>query len=119
MSKLKRLAKQRLRRKYRVRNQARRSGRPRLSVFRSNKHISVQLIDDRDGRTLAAASSTEADLKGGGGGNVDAAKRVGEAIGKRASEAGITEVVLDRGPYRYHGRIAALAEAARENGLTF
>ena len=119
MSKLKRLAKQRLRRKYRIRNKARRSGRPRLSIYRSNKHISVQLIDDVAGRTLAAASSTEADLKGSGGGNVEAAKRVGQAIGERAKEAGVTEVVLDRGPYRYHGRIAALAEAARESGLTF
>ena len=119
MSKLKRLAKQRLRRKHRVRNQARRSGRPRLSIHRSNKHISVQLIDDREGRTIAAASSHESDLNGSGGGNVEAAKRVGEAIGTRAKEAGVTEVVLDRGPYRYHGRIAALADAAREAGLEF
>ena len=119
MSKLKRLAKQRLRRKYRVRNQARRTGRPRLSVFRSNKHISVQLIDDTDGRTLAAASSVEPSITGKTGGNVDAAKAVGQAIGERAKEAGVTEVVLDRGPYRYHGRVAALADAAREAGLTF
>ena len=119
MSKLKRLAKQRLRRRYRIRNQARRSGRPRLSVFRSNKHISVQLIDDATGRTLAAASSSESGIVDGSGGNVAAAQKVGQAIGQRANEAGITDVVLDRGPYRYHGRIAALADAARESGLNF
>ena len=119
MSKLKRLAKQRLRRKYRIRNQARRTGRPRLSIFRSNKHISVQLIDDAVGKTLASASSNEPSLKEGGGGNVAAASRVGEAIGKRAKDAGVADVVFDRGPYRYHGRVAALADAARESGLNF
>ena len=119
MSNQKRLAKQRLRRRYRIRNQAKRTGRPRLSVFRSNKHISAQLIDDASGKTIAAASSVEPSLKGGGGGNVEAATRVGEAIGKRAADAGVSDVVFDRGGYRYHGRVAALAAAARENGLNF
>ena len=119
MSKLKRLAKQRLRRKFRIRNKARKSGRARLSIFRSNKHISAQVIDDATGRTLAAASSVESSVVDGNGGNVEAAAKVGSAIGQRAVEAGVSDVVLDRGPYRYHGRIAALADAARESGLSF
>jgi large subunit ribosomal protein L18 len=92
--------------------------RPRLAVFRSNKHISAQLIDDAAGRTLVAASSVESEL-GGSGGNVGAAARVGALIASRAKSAGITSVVFDRGGFAYHGRVAALAEAARAEGLEF
>ena len=93
---------------------------PRLAVYRSNKHISVQLIDDESGRTLAAASSTEADQRAAGaGGSVEAARRVGALAAQRAKAAGITTVVFDRGGFAYHGRIAAVAEAAREAGLEF
>jgi large subunit ribosomal protein L18 len=91
--------------------------RPRLSVFRSAKYIYAQLIDDTNGRTLAAASSREEQLRGGGPGKVDAARAVGRAIGERARAAGIRAVVLDRGGYRYHGRVRSLAEGARESGL--
>ncbi len=95
--------------------------RPRLCVFRSLNHIYVQVIDDRSGRTLVAASSldktTRAQIKGGS--NVAAAKVVGKAIGERAKAAGIEQVVFDRGGYKYHGRVQALAEAAREAGLKF
>ena len=94
--------------------------RPRLAVFRSNKHLGVQVIDDDAGRTLAAASTVEADLRGAGsGGTVDAATRVGTLIAERAKAAGITQVVFDRGGFLYHGRIAAVAAAAREAGLEF
>jgi large subunit ribosomal protein L18 len=95
--------------------------RPRLSVFRSDKHIYAQVIDDMAGRTLAAASSAAADVRGDlkNGGNVAAAKRVGAAIAERAKAAGITAVAFDRGGRRYHGRIKALADAAREGGLKF
>ena len=92
---------------------------PRLNVFRSAKHITVQIIDDEQGVTLVSASSMDKDLKLSNGGNVEAAKKVGEAIAKKAVKAGITKVVFDRGGYLYHGRVAALAEAARENGLEF
>ncbi len=95
--------------------------RPRLCVFRSLNHIYVQVIDDRSGRTLVAASSldktTRSQIKGGS--NVAAAKVVGKAIGERAKAAGIEQVVFDRGGYKYHGRVQALAEAAREAGLKF
>ena len=95
--------------------------RPRLCVYRSLGHIYAQLIDDQDGRTLASASSldkqTRAQIKGGG--NVAAAKIVGQEVAKRALAAGITQVVFDRGGYRYHGRVQALANAAREAGLQF
>ena len=91
--------------------------RPRLSVFRSDKHIYAQIIDDEQGRTIAAASTTEKDLRGATGGNVDAAVRVGRAIAERALSNGIESVVFDRGGYRYHGRVKALADAAREAGL--
>jgi large subunit ribosomal protein L18 len=96
-------------------------GRVRLSVFRSSKHIYVQLIDDVQGKTLAAASSIEADLKGSlkTGADVAAATAVGKLIAERAKAAGITEVVFDRGGYIYHGRVKALADAAREGGLSF
>ncbi len=92
--------------------------RPRLAVFRSNKHISVQMIDDTTGTTLAAASTYEADLRGGSG-SVAGATSVGTRIGERAKAAGINTVVFDRGGNRYHGRVAALADAARESGLEF
>jgi large subunit ribosomal protein L18 len=93
--------------------------RPRLAVFRSNKHISAQVIDDVAGRTLASASSVEADLRGGPTGNVDAASAVGKLLASRAKAAGVERVVFDRGGYLYHGRVAALADAAREAGLEF
>jgi len=97
------------------------SERPRLSVFRSDKHIYAQVIDDIAGRTLASASSVASDVRGElkNGGNVAAAKRVGTAIAERAKAAGITAVAFDRGGRRYHGRIKALADAAREGGLKF
>lgn len=96
-------------------------GRVRLSVFRSSKHIYVQLIDDAQGKTLASASTIEADLKGSlkTGADVAAAAAVGKLIAERAKAAGITEVVFDRGGYIYHGRVKALADAAREGGLSF
>jgi len=98
-----------------------RSARPRLSVFRSSKHIYVQLIDDKSGRTLASASTIEKDLREGlrTGADIAAASKVGTLIAERAREAGVTEVVFDRGGYRYHGRVKALADAAREGGLAF
>ena len=97
--------------------------RPRLAVYRSNRHISAQLIDDTTGRTLAAASSVEPDLRTklgrSGGGNVTGAESVGHLLGSRAKEAGITQVVFDRGGFVYHGRVAAMADAARAEGLEF
>jgi large subunit ribosomal protein L18 len=94
--------------------------RPRLSVFRSSKHIYAQLIDDVKGITLAAASTIDKELDGSGnGGNVESARKVGELIAKRAIEKGYESVVFDRGGYLYHGRIQALADAAREAGLQF
>jgi large subunit ribosomal protein L18 len=97
------------------------SGRPRLSVFRSSKQIYAQLIDDVKGVTLASASSVEKAQRDGGktGANIDAAKAVGKRIAERAKEKGIKDVVFDRGGYIYHGRIKALADAAREGGLNF
>ncbi len=92
--------------------------RPRLAVFRSLKHISVQVIDDTAGRTLAAASSTEKGSRVNGG-NINGAKEIGKLIAGRAKEKGILKVVFDRGGYLYHGRIKALADAAREAGLEF
>jgi large subunit ribosomal protein L18 len=92
--------------------------RPRLNVFRSNKYIYAQLIDDVNGVTLASASSMEKDFEGSTG-NLEAAAKVGETIAKRAVEQGLTSIVFDRGGYLYHGRVKALAEAARENGLEF
>ena len=109
----------RLRRHVRVRKSVQGTAeRPRLAVFRSNKHISAQVIDDTTGRTLASASSLEADLRTGGG-NVDGAKKVGELVASRAKDAGVSQVVFDRGGFRYHGRIASLADAARTSGLEF
>ena len=110
----------RLRRHARVRKHI--SGtatRPRLAVFRSARHISAQVIDDSTGRTLASASTTEAALRGTSGGNVAAATSVGRLVAERATAAGVSAVVFDRGGYRYHGRVAALADAAREAGLEF
>ena len=92
---------------------------PRLNVFRSAKHISVQIIDDEKGVTLVSCSSMDKDLKIANGGNIEAAKIVGAEIAKRAKKAKITKVVFDRGGYQYHGRVEALADAARENGLEF
>ena len=115
----KRISKQRERRRYRVRNRARKLGRPRLSVFRSNKHISAQIIDDAAGKTIVSASTMEKEMAGAAGGNTAAAAKIGEVIGKRAVDAGIKDVAFDRGEYKYHGRIAALANAAREAGLSF
>ena len=111
--------KQRIRRHKRIR--AKISGtaaRPRLDVFRSNANIYAQIIDDENGVTLLSASTLEKEFEGYGG-NKEAAKAVGAMIAKRALERGITEVVFDRGGYVYHGRVQALAEAAREGGLKF
>lgn len=111
------------RRRGRIRSKLRKSAgvRPRLSVFRSSKHIYAQVIDDVAGKTLAAASTLDKELRDGlkTGADADAASKVGEAVAKRAKEAGVTDVVFDRGGYRYHGRVKALADAAREAGLTF
>jgi large subunit ribosomal protein L18 len=95
------------------------NGRPRLSVFRSGKHIYAQVIDDRKGVTLAAASSLDEALKVKTGASKDAATAVGKLIAERAIAAGVKTVVFDRGGYQYHGRVAALASAAREGGLSF
>jgi len=93
--------------------------RPRLSVFRSSLHIYAQVIDDTKGATLAAASSLEKDMRSKTGANVEAAKAVGKLVAQRAVEKGIKDVVFDRGGFRYHGRIKAVADAAREGGLKF
>ena len=93
--------------------------RPRLVVKRSSRHIHVQLVDDSKGHTLAAASTIEADVRAAGGDKTAQSKKVGELIAARAKAAGIEAVVFDRGGNKYHGRIAALADAAREGGLTF
>jgi large subunit ribosomal protein L18 len=94
--------------------------RPRLAVYRSNKHLSVQLIDDDAGRTIASAATVEADQRAAGSGaSVEAATRLGALIAERAKAAGVDKVVFDRGGYGYHGRVAALAAAAREAGLEF
>ena len=111
------------RRKRRVRLALRRSGggRPRLSVFRSSKHIYAQVIDDARGETLASASSLEKEMRAGSntGADIDAAKAVGKLLAERAVKKGVKEVVFDRGGYLYHGRVKALADAAREGGLSF
>ena len=91
--------------------------RPRLAIYRSLNHIYAQVIDDRQGQTLVSASTTEKDLRGSTGGNLDAARRVGQAIAERALAKGIEQVVFDRGGYLYHGRIKALTDAARAAGL--
>ena len=111
----------RRRRRVRTALRARASGKPRLSVHRSGKHIYAQVIDDRKGATLAAASSLDQSLKGKlkTGADKSAAAEVGKLIAERAIAAGVKEVVFDRGGYIYHGRVAALANAAREGGLSF
>jgi large subunit ribosomal protein L18 len=110
--------KQRLRRRRRVRAKVRGSAeRPRLSIFRSNRGVNAQLIDDVAGRTLAAVNWTEPDIKTLQ--SMEQAKRVGAVLAQRAKDAGIETVVFDRGGYRYHGRVKALAEGAREGGLRF
>jgi large subunit ribosomal protein L18 len=104
----------------RIRNKVAGSGeRPRLAIFRSVNHIYAQIIDDANGQTLASASSTEPDLRGKSGGNIEGAKAIGKLIAERAKEKGISRVVFDRGGYIYHGRVRSLAEAAREAGLEF
>ncbi|MBY0256509.1 50S ribosomal protein L18 [Methylobacterium sp.] len=111
------------RRKARVRRalRAAANGRPRLSVFRSSKQIYVQVIDDAAGKTLAAASSLDKDLRMGlkTGADVSAAQAVGKLVAERAKAAGVTQVIFDRSGYLYHGRVKALADAAREGGLEF
>ena len=108
-------------RRLRVRNKLRKTanGRPRLSVHRSNKNISVQLIDDVNGVTLASASTMEKDLGVVGKNNVEAATKVGAAIAERAKAAGVEECYFDRGGFLFHGKVKALADAAREGGLKF
>jgi large subunit ribosomal protein L18 len=111
------------RRRARVRRtlKARAAGRPRLSIYRSSKHIYAQIIDDADGKTLAAASSLEKDLRGSlkTGADKSAAAAIGKLVAERAIKAGVKAVVFDRGGYLFHGRIKALADAAREGGLSF
>ncbi|MCG7410619.1 50S ribosomal protein L18 [Paenibacillus sp. ACRRX] len=114
--------KARLKRHLRVRKKIEgTTARPRLNVFRSSKHIYAQLIDDVKGVTIAAASTMDKEVAEGisNGGNVESARKVGELVAKRAKDAGVTEVVFDRGGYLYHGRVQALADAAREAGLEF
>ncbi|HNB60467.1 MAG TPA: 50S ribosomal protein L18 [Phycisphaerales bacterium] len=94
-------------------------GRPRMAVYKSLKHISVQVIDDMAGKTLASASSTEKGLKSDKTGNAKSAAAIGKAIAERAAKAGVTAVCFDRGGFKYHGRVKALADAAREAGLKF
>ena len=91
--------------------------RPRLAIFRSLNHIYAQVIDDERAVTIASASTVEKDLRGGTGGNIEAAQRVGRAIAERAIAAGVEQVVFDRGGFRFHGRVKALTDAAREAGL--
>jgi large subunit ribosomal protein L18 len=111
------------RRQMRVRSKLRvtTANRPRLSIFRSGRHIYAQVIDDRAGRTLAMSSTLDKELKGTlkSSASMEAAGAVGKSVAERAKSAGVSEVVFDRGGYRYHGRVKALAEAAREAGLTF
>ncbi len=110
----------RVRRHSRVRKKVRGTAeRPRLAVYRSNRHISAQVIDDITGRTVAAASTVETELKGGATGNKNAAVAVGKLVAERAKSAGVSHVVFDRGGFQYHGRVAAVADAAREAGLEF
>ena len=118
----KKIGRQRRRRRFAVRNRLKQDAtRPRLSVFRSHKHMYAQIIDDAAGKTLAAASTMDASLREqlGYGGNKPAAEALGRAIAQRALEKGVRDVVFDRREYRYHGRVAAMADAARQAGLTF
>jgi large subunit ribosomal protein L18 len=122
MNHQKSVLRQRTRRRWRVRKAIKGTAvRPRMSVFRSHQHLYVQLIDDAAGATLAAASTSDKELRGQlkYGGNKEAAKAVGKTIAQRALAAGIAKVAFDRREYQYHGRVAALADAAREAGLSF
>ncbi len=122
MRERKRINLQRRRRRWRVSNRVKAgSKRPRLCVFRSHKHMYAQVIDDLAGRTLASASTLDPDLRGeiGYGGNKQAAEQVGRVVAQRALAAGVSEVAFDRRQYKYHGRVAALADAARAAGLKF
>ena len=111
---------QRQRRQRRVRKKiSGTTNRPRLSVFRSNRHISAQIIDDENGRTVVAASTSEADMCGATTINIEAATKVGQLLAERAKAAGVQSVVFDRGGNKYHGRVAALADAARDGGQKF
>ena len=109
----------RRRRRVRTALRARAAGKPRLSVHRSGKHIYAQLIDDAAGKTLVSASTLDKDLKKAGGANRDAATHVGKTLAERAKKAGVSAVVFDRGGFLFHGRVKALADAAREGGLEF
>ena len=116
------ILRKRIRRRYRVRKPLKGTAeRPRLSVFRTHKHIYAQIIDDASGKTLAAASSVDRQLRDsvGFGGNKQAAEVIGKAVAERAKAAGVTQVCFDRGSFKYHGRVAALADAARAAGLDF
>lgn len=118
MSRVKKIQDRRQRRAWRVRNRVRGdAARPRLTVFRSNKHIYAQLIDDESGRTLCASDSRR--ICGTYGGTVDHAKQVGADLAEKAQALSIAKIRFDRGPYRFHGRVRALADAAREKGLEF
>ena len=112
-------AQERRRRRLRYRLRIKGGGRVRLSVFRSGRHIYAQVIDDADGRTVASASTLEKDVRGSTGANVASAQDVGKRIAERAKAAGVTRVVFDRGGFLFHGRVKALADAARESGLEF
>jgi large subunit ribosomal protein L18 len=109
------------RRRQRVRTSLRKKGgsRPRLSVHRSGRHIYAQVINDVEGRTVAAASTIDTDVKGQGGATIKSAQDVGRRIAERAKAAGVTQVIFDRGGFLFHGRVKALADAAREGGLEF
>jgi large subunit ribosomal protein L18 len=109
------------RRRQRVRTSLRKrgGGRPRLSIHRSGKHIYAQVIDDAEGRTLASASTIDKDVKGKGGATTQSAQDVGRRVAERAVAAGVTRVIFDRGGFLFHGRVKALADAAREGGLEF
>ena len=107
------------RRRNRSALRARSAGRPRLSVHRSGKHIYAQVIDDAEGKTIASASTLEKDVRGQTGATIAAAQEVGKRVAAAAKAAGVTQVVFDRGGFLYHGRVKALAEAAREGGLQF
>jgi large subunit ribosomal protein L18 len=109
----------RRRRRVRTALQVRSAGKPRLSVHRSGRHIYAQVIDDAAGKTLAAASTLDKDLKGKTGATKDGAAAVGKSIAERAKKAGVSRVVFDRGGFLFHGRVKALADAAREGGLEF
>ena len=109
----------RRRRRVRTALRSRSAGKPRLSVHRSGRHIYAQVIDDSSGKTLVAASSLDKDLKGKTGATKDGASAVGKAIAERAKQAGVSTVVFDRGGFLFHGRVKALADAAREGGLEF